>query len=185
MGEELKTMEELKIIQEIKMIEEIRKVEKLDSIKALYSFQGDIPNGIITTSEHKKTKKDKKDKNVIETVNNLGSVLPIKVEPVIEDNSSTLLYLSKLNTPETPETPEIPETPGLPNTPISDNNTKVEEIKEIKEKPPETNEIPNNTDSQLEYTIRVEPQNILNNPMMTRRPMRRNSGFRMGINLMR
>ena len=213
MGEELKTMEELKIIKELRMIEEIRKVERLDSIKAIYSFHGDTPNGIIRMNEEndKKTKKEKnkkeknnektkKTKNDIEgfndqinkdnkadkvdrVINKPFKLEPIKVEPEVEDSSSSLVYLSNLELSQSiPNTPIQNDTNiGVDNTVVqNDDEVKQEITNEIKEKPPEAS----NTITSSSVSI-AEPKPILNNPMMARRPTRRNSNFRMGINLMR
>jgi hypothetical protein len=197
MGEELKTMEELKIIKELRMIEEIRKVERLDSIKAIYSFHGDTPNGIIRMNEEtdKKTKKEKNKKeknnekskkNNIEEINDkankvsnikLFKLEPIKVEPEIEDISSSLVYLSKL---ELSQSIQNDTNISVENTVVQNDELKQEKPNEIKEKPPEES----NTITSSAINI-AEPQPILNNPMMVRRPTRRNSNFRMGINLMR
>ena len=112
----------------------------------------------------------------------------IQLEPVIEDSSSTIMFMTELNS--NVKTPRLKnnkvsldvkqsESPSPISSPISSPNSNYSE--ETTTSIPQTPQTPQTPSA----TINNTPKPIINNPMMARRPVRRNSGFRMGINLMR
>ena len=107
----------------------------------------------------------------------------IQLEPVIEDSSSTIIFMTELNS--NVKTPRLKNNKisldvkqGESSSPISSLNSNYSEETTSIPQIPQTPQTPS-------ATINNTPKPIINNPMMARRPVRRNSGFRMGINLMR
>ena len=212
--EELKIIKELKMIEEIRKVENLDSIQAIYSFHGdkpsgiVRINDDDDKNDKNEKNEKKKQEKEKKkqekekkkqqekekkkqekeceqqeETNKPETKYNT-LFTQIQLEPVIEDSSSTMMFMTELNSNV--------KTPRLKNnkvsldvkqsespSPISSPNSNYSE--ETTTSIPQTPQIPQTPSA----TINNTPKPIINNPMMARRPVRRNSGFRMGINLMR